>query len=97
MTKSPTTKNANRAKVYLKAAEYLAQGKSAFSCCAVDLAARHSPISQKWSKACDKYRRVFSQDNTDYFYSHMWDEGYEFSQRLLALCFMAAMVEAGDA
>jgi len=90
------------AKLFRKAAKLLADkaihsddagGQVRFSCCAIAEAEGIFPewnSCQKHSDQANRYRYVFDGEFSMYYS----DEGRE--ERILALCMMAAIVEAGD-
>lgn len=107
MTTSRCTEGTKRrASIYLRAAERIARGKNTYSCCAIG---RQSDYEEPLSKHIGPYVAVFKPERAGTFWGSGWDidevdthdavprtaEGK--ACRILALCFMAAMVEAGDA
>ena len=99
---SPSTDTANKedAAIYRAAAELVADPRQNWaSCYAVNFAARGMrgefdaphPASERYSKLFSP-RKV---NDPDVAWGAEWDDIH--GCRVLALCFMAAMVEAGDA
>lgn len=86
------------AAVYRKAAELIAIGKRDWSCCAVEHANNTLiGISTRWSPPTARYQRMFSEEPGRMTISQFDNTGNGREVRVLALCFMAAMVAAGDA
>ena len=97
MTKvrSCTDRRADAA-IYRAAAKLLEDGESRWACFAIKRASKRR-------LGCKAFRAVFgpSRDNSVHRLEGWWGNSYfkpdAEGPRILALCFMAAMVEAGDA
>ena len=86
------------AKVYRDAAQGMEYGimGMGWSCWAICDAAKLPCYGDDESppSVVKRYERVFSPHRQ---HVHLWADDWSHDERILALCFMAAMVEAGDA
>jgi hypothetical protein len=85
------------AALYRKAAKRIETGENSWSCCAIEEAL---PMSKRtygaWHPATEKYRQMFAEAGS-LSISQFDETGDGEGVRIVALCLMAAMAEAGDA
>jgi hypothetical protein len=96
---SQSTETAKRAAIYREAARLIENDKMDYSCCAI---AEAQGIFDEWNRSkaesalVDGYADVMGSFKEAGGFCCGWtDDGRD--ERVVALCFMAAMVEAGDA
>lgn len=105
-TSTDTTKK--RTAIYRSAARALERGSRyngspvSYACHALELAEYGHPLHPtEHSSLCAPMKEIFAPDSTASAWLSPYVGGVDFSSaecvRILALCFMAAMVEAGDA
>ena len=86
------------AAVYRKAARRIERGENLTACFAIEAVTN---IAYTQEPLCDRMRSIFAPDSEKlYWLGGIVDGNHDHGDkqgRILALCFMAAMVEAGDA
>jgi hypothetical protein len=98
-----TTNNATKAGIYLRAAEIMASGESVAvgSCCWAIALAKDPEVMMlpHYDEDSRALKMIYApRGRAGYWLRNIGDsEAERHNGRILALCFMAAMVEAGDA
>lgn len=97
-----STTPSRSAAIYRKAAKLLEDERECFACCAISVAVHGKTYALQ---ECAGARALFvskfrphTYDGNGPFFGYYTDDPVQANDaRILALCFMAAMVEAGDA
>lgn len=89
------TETTKRAALYREAASRIAERKNVWSCCAIERVTLG--CGPTWGKETKAYREIFATSEDGEVSISAFDTAGGSPIRILALCFMAAMVEAGDA